>query len=109
MTYMVISPSKSLYFRLKRNERFYVSHRHVASEFWGTGVFGDGARLTIGFAFETLGTHRLEARAALRKLGASREGILRKSFLRHGEHHDQGCGRSSPTSGGTRRAPAPHR
>lgn len=70
----------------------------VASEFWGTGVFGDGARLTIGFAFEALGTHRLEARAtlandrgnaALRKLGASREGILRKSFLRHGEHHDQ--------------------
>ena len=70
----------------------------VASEFWGTGVFSDGARLTMGFAFATLGTHRLEARAslangrgneALRKLGASREGILRKSFLRHGEHHDQ--------------------
>ena len=70
----------------------------LASEFWGTGVFGDGARLTIAFAFETLGTHRLEARAslangrgnaALSKLGASREGILRKSFLRDGEHHDQ--------------------
>ena len=75
VTYMVISPLKSLYFRLKRNNRFDVSYRHVASEFWGTGVFGDGARLTIGFAFETLGTHR--------------EGILRKSFLRHGEHHDQ--------------------
>ena len=27
--------------------------------------------------------------AALRKLGASREGILRRSFLRRGEHHDQ--------------------
>ena len=70
----------------------------IASEFWGTGMFGDGARLAIGFAFDTLGAHRLEARAslangrgnaALRKLGASREGILRKSFLRHGEHHDQ--------------------
>ena len=70
----------------------------VASEFWGTGVFGDGARLAVGFAFTTLGAHRLEARAslangrgneALRKLGATREGILRKSFLRHGEHHDQ--------------------
>ena len=70
----------------------------VASEFWGTGIFGDGARLTLEFAFATLGTHRLEARAslangrgntALRKLGASREGTLRKSFLRHGEHHDQ--------------------
>ena len=70
----------------------------VASEFWGTGIFGDGARLAIGFAFDTLGTRRLEARAAmentrgnaaLRKLGASREAILRKSFLRHGELHDQ--------------------
>ena len=70
----------------------------IASEFWGTGVFGDGARLAIGFAFDTLGTQRLEARAslansrgngALRKLGATREGILRKSFLRHGERHDQ--------------------
>ena len=37
----------------------------VASEFWGTGVFGDGARLAIPFAFETLGTHRLEARASI--------------------------------------------
>ena len=70
----------------------------LASEFWGTGAFGDGARLAISFAFAVLGAHRLEARAsmangrgneALRKLGAVREGILRKSFLRHGELHDQ--------------------
>ena len=70
----------------------------IASEFWGTGMFGDGAPLAVGFAFGTLGSHRLEARAslgngrgneALRKLGATREGILRKSFLRHGEYHDQ--------------------
>jgi RimJ/RimL family protein N-acetyltransferase len=70
----------------------------IAPEMWGSGVFGDGARLTLAFAFETLGTHRLEARAslangrgntALRKMGATREGILRRSFLRHGEYHDQ--------------------
>jgi [ribosomal protein S5]-alanine N-acetyltransferase len=70
----------------------------MASEFWGTGVFGAGARLAISFAFIALGAHRLEARSslangrgneALRKLGAVREGILRKSFLRHGEFHDQ--------------------
>jgi RimJ/RimL family protein N-acetyltransferase len=70
----------------------------IAAEFWGTGVFGDGARLTVSFAFATLRVHRLEARAslqnsrgneALRKLGATREGFLRKSFLRHGEYHDQ--------------------
>jgi RimJ/RimL family protein N-acetyltransferase len=70
----------------------------IAAEFWGTGVFGDGARLAISFAFAALRAHRLEARAslqngrgneALRKLGATREGFLRKSFLRHGEYHDQ--------------------
>lgn len=66
--------------------------------FWGTGVFLAGARLTIDFAFETVGVHRLEARAAtengrgngaLAKLGAIREATLRRSFLRNGRLHDQ--------------------
>ena len=70
----------------------------LASEFWGTGMFVDGARLVIDFAFDTIQTHRLEARAAilngrgngaLRKIGAMQEGILRKSFLRNGEYIDQ--------------------
>ena len=70
----------------------------IGSEFWGTGVFMDGARMVIDFAFDTIGTHRLEARAAilngrgngaLRKVGAVQEGILRKSFLRNGEYLDQ--------------------
>jgi RimJ/RimL family protein N-acetyltransferase len=70
----------------------------IAEEFWGSGVFLDGARLMVDFAFHVLGTHRLEARAALRngrgngalrKLGAVQEGVLRRSFLRNGEHLDQ--------------------
>jgi [ribosomal protein S5]-alanine N-acetyltransferase len=70
----------------------------IGSGFWGTGVFMDGARLVIDFAFDTIQTHRLEARAAiangrgngaLRKIGAMQEGILRKSFLRNGEYLDQ--------------------
>jgi RimJ/RimL family protein N-acetyltransferase len=65
---------------------------------WGTGVFLAAARLTVEFAFDTLGVHRLEARAAvangrgngaLAKIGAVKEGVLRRSFLRHGEYHDQ--------------------
>jgi RimJ/RimL family protein N-acetyltransferase len=65
---------------------------------WGTGVFLAGARLAVDFAFETLGVYRLEARAAvangrgngaLAKVGAVKEGVLRRSFLRHGEYHDQ--------------------
>jgi ribosomal-protein-alanine N-acetyltransferase len=70
----------------------------VAYEFWGTGVFVEAANLLLDFAFGAVGSHRLEARAAtvngrgngaLRKLGARREGILRKSFLRRGEYLDQ--------------------
>jgi len=70
----------------------------VASEFWGTGIFVDGAKLIVDFAFEVLGVHRLEARAALRngrgngalrKLGAVQEGVLRRSFERNGEYMDQ--------------------
>jgi RimJ/RimL family protein N-acetyltransferase len=70
----------------------------IGSAFWGTGVFMDGARLVIDFAFDAIQTHRLEARAAilngrgngaLRKVGAVQEGILRKSFLRSGEYLDQ--------------------
>jgi ribosomal-protein-alanine N-acetyltransferase len=70
----------------------------VGSAFWGTGVFEDGAALVLDFVFETLGVHRLEARAAvkngrgngaLQKLGAVQECILRKSFLKNGEYLDQ--------------------
>jgi RimJ/RimL family protein N-acetyltransferase len=70
----------------------------IGSAFWGTGVFQDGAELVLNFAFETLGAHRLEARAAvlngrgngaLQKIGAVQECLLRKSFLRHGQHLDQ--------------------
>ena len=70
----------------------------IGSAFWGTGAFQDGAELILEFAFETLGVHRLEARAAvlnergngaLLKTGAVQEAILQKSFLRNGQYLDQ--------------------
>lgn len=70
----------------------------IGSAFWGSGIFTDGARLVVDFAFDVIKAHRLEARAAilngrgngaLRKLGAIQEGILRKSFLRNGQYLDQ--------------------
>jgi N-acetyltransferase len=70
----------------------------MGSSFWGTGIFVESARAIITFAFNTIGCNRLEARScvqngrgngALQKLGASREGVLHKSFLRDGEYHDQ--------------------
>ena len=70
----------------------------IGSQFWGTGVFPAAARAVLGFTFAVLGTARVEARSsiengrgngALQKLGATREGVLRKSFLRNGVYHDQ--------------------
>ena len=70
----------------------------LGSAFWGTGVFVKGARLVLDFAFDVIGARRLEARAAvangrgngaLRKLGAVQEGVLRRSFVRNGQYHDQ--------------------
>ena len=70
----------------------------MGSQFWGTGIFVEGARLILDFAFDVIGAQRLEARAAvangrgngaLRKIGAVQEGLLRRSFLRNGQHYDQ--------------------
>ncbi len=70
----------------------------LGSAFWGTGVFEEGAALVLDFAFDTIGVHRLEARAAvkngrgngaLQKMGAVQECVLRKSFHKNGEHLDQ--------------------
>jgi RimJ/RimL family protein N-acetyltransferase len=70
----------------------------LGSQYWGTGIFVEGAQLVVDFAFEAIGVRRLEARSsarngrgngALRKLGAVQEGVLRQSFLKDGEYHDQ--------------------
>jgi [ribosomal protein S5]-alanine N-acetyltransferase len=70
----------------------------MGSTFWGTGVFLAAAREVLNFTFDVVGAHRLEARAAvangrgngaLQKIGATREGLLRKSLLRDGAYHDQ--------------------
>ena len=66
--------------------------------FWGTGLFLECARLVIDFAIEALGVRRLEARAAaedlrgnaaLWKIGAVREVVMRKCFpCADGEYRD---------------------
>jgi ribosomal-protein-alanine N-acetyltransferase len=70
----------------------------LGRQYWGTGVFTAAARLTVDFAFEEIGVFRLEARAAvangrgngaLAKLGAVKEGVLRRSFVRDGRQFDQ--------------------
>jgi len=70
----------------------------LAQAHWGTGVFLATAPAVVDFAIDTVGVRRLEARSsvlngrgngALRKLGAANEALLRKSFLKDGEYHDQ--------------------
>jgi ribosomal-protein-alanine N-acetyltransferase len=88
-------------FQLKSLEHGFASAEWgfaLGSQFWGTGIFAEAARLVVDFAIDVMGTHRLEARAAvangrgngaLRKIGAVQEGVLRRSFLRNGVYHDQ--------------------
>jgi ribosomal-protein-alanine N-acetyltransferase len=70
----------------------------LASSWWGTGVFSSAAGLLLNFATDVLRVHRIEARtsidnargnAALRKIGAKKEGILRGAFMRDGQYIDQ--------------------
>jgi RimJ/RimL family protein N-acetyltransferase len=70
----------------------------LGAPFWGSGVFEEAAELVLGFAFQMLNVHRLEARAvvqngrgkgALLKIGAVQEGVLRKSFLKGTVYLDQ--------------------
>ena len=65
---------------------------------WGTGLFFDAAGLLLDYAFRVIGVHRIEARAAvdnvrsnaaLRRLGAHREGTLRAAFVCDGKLVDQ--------------------
>jgi len=65
---------------------------------WGTGLFSEAARLFVSFAIDVLGVHRIEARAsvqnvrsnaALQKLGARHEGLLRAAFVCDGKLADQ--------------------
>ena len=62
----------------------------LAPRYRGTGVAAEASRLMVAFAFDTLGVHRLEARASgvdprstglFRKIGAVREARLRRSFV----------------------------
>jgi RimJ/RimL family protein N-acetyltransferase len=63
----------------------------IGAAFWGTGVFMDAANLVAQYAFEVLGTRRLEGRAvmkngrgngALQKIGATPEASLSRAFRR---------------------------
>jgi len=69
----------------------------VAAEFRGTGLFQDAGRTLLDGLFGALGVHRVEVRldvrnaranGAMRKLGATQEGVLRQAERRDGAFHD---------------------
>ena len=70
----------------------------MGSSFWGTGLFAECATTVVNFGVDIVRLQRFEARAAvangrgngaLRKIGAIQEGVLRRSFFRNGQYHDQ--------------------
>jgi RimJ/RimL family protein N-acetyltransferase len=70
----------------------------TAEEFRGTPLFQTSGRLVLGCLFGQMGVHRVECRidvrngranGALRKLGATQEGLLRRARNSDGEFHDQ--------------------
>jgi len=70
----------------------------MAQRLWGHGAFVEGVRLMLDFGFGVVRIHRVEARAAvdndrgnaaLRKIGARREGRLKAAFLRGNVYVDQ--------------------
>jgi RimJ/RimL family protein N-acetyltransferase len=63
----------------------------------GRGITSEAARLVVGFAFERLGLERVEVMAAVdnaasrrvaEKIGAQREGVLRRRLVLQGEPTD---------------------
>lgn len=70
----------------------------IAEEFQGSHVFQEAARLVLGCLFRTMRVHRAEfrvdvrnprANGALRKLGATQEGLLRRARHRDGVFSDE--------------------
>jgi RimJ/RimL family protein N-acetyltransferase len=70
----------------------------MGSPFWGTGLFLQGAEAVLDFAFHGIGVEELCAcaavdngrgNAALKKVGAVREGIVRGRLVRNGKPMDQ--------------------
>ena len=70
----------------------------LGSAFWSTGIFSEAAHLVADFAFDVLGAHRIEGRAAtanargngaLLKIGATSEAVLKDALEREGAYHEQ--------------------
>jgi RimJ/RimL family protein N-acetyltransferase len=69
----------------------------IALEQWGQGYATEAARAVIGYAFDALGLHRIEAQhfarnrasgRVMQKLGMRREGTHRDAYIRWGKFED---------------------
>ena len=70
----------------------------LGERYWGTGLFMASAEIVLRFLFECVGVQRLEARSValngrgngvLHKLGAVREGQLRRAFCKNEKYFDE--------------------
>ncbi|MEO8295630.1 MAG: GNAT family protein [Gemmatimonadota bacterium] len=76
------------------NRRVEIGWTWLGREFQRTGMNTEAKYLMLAFAFETLGCNRVElktdalnqkSRAAIRRIGAIEEGILRSHMISHGD------------------------
>lgn len=77
------------------HKRLDIGHTWYVPAVWGTVVNPACKRLLLGYAFEVLGVNRAalqtdlrntRSQAAIAKLGAVREGVLRKHMITHTGH-----------------------
>jgi ribosomal-protein-alanine N-acetyltransferase len=70
----------------------------LGERYWGSGLFTASAEIVLRFLFECVGVKRLEARSValngrgngvLHKLGATKEGRLRRAFSKDGKCFDE--------------------
>lgn len=77
----------------RENRRLEIGYTWLGRPFWGSGRNDDAKRTLLAHAFDELGAHRVEfktdalnerSRAALRAIGATEEGTLRRHLLTYG-------------------------
>jgi RimJ/RimL family protein N-acetyltransferase len=87
--------SSRFYFIDQKNHRLNIGYTWFHPSTWGTLANLETKYLMLTFAFETLHVNRIElmtdsrntrSQAAIKKLGATQEGVLRKHLVLHDGH-----------------------
>lgn len=87
-----LAGSSSFYEINEKNKRLTIGYTWYALNYWGTNVNPTAKLLLMEYAFETLGVNRvaycideenLRSCRAVEKIGAKKEGVLRRHMIRY--------------------------